>query len=342
MARFALLIAAALLVCAGAARLTPSDVHDISTEGLVSSLMSSTASSFQALVDSASSMLGGKKDKKGCGGPPAYVAIKFIVPPSEGADFEEAWLDLEKDVEKEEKPVVFDLKKTKMDNLMYIGYSEWESMRDLGEHLHSDHFQDFAKFADDHGVRWELELLRDMSKDIEDEQDDLEDWDSYIPGDAGKYIPEDYRPESKDRKHKGKGKRGHGRRTELSATALAQLAPDATDAQVAQLQSKLMKCKSLFHVVFVYIVSPKVREEFVDRWTDLAEEAIKVPGNRIFSLRKVAADNTKFLGYSTWSSWTDFHEFVHSKSMEKYVDSIADDNVVWFASPLIKIGHQEE
>ncbi|GFH30171.1 uncharacterized protein HaLaN_28969, partial [Haematococcus lacustris] len=107
--------------------------------------MSSTASSFQALVDSASSMLGGKKDKKGPGGPPAYVAIKFIVPPSEGADFEEAWLDLEKDVEKEEKPVVFDLKKTKMDNLMYIGYSEWESMRDLGEHLHSDHFQDFAK-----------------------------------------------------------------------------------------------------------------------------------------------------------------------------------------------------
>ncbi|GFH32910.1 hypothetical protein HaLaN_32205, partial [Haematococcus lacustris] len=87
-------------------------------------------------------------------------------------------------------------------------------------------------FADEHGVRWELELLKDESEDIEDEQDRrglgverrrrddddskgeqpeqpeqpeqdqalvtdlpsvlLQDWDKNIPDDARKYIPEDW------------------------------------------------------------------------------------------------------------------------------------------------------
>ncbi|KAL6754539.1 hypothetical protein V8C86DRAFT_334334 [Haematococcus lacustris] len=317
MARFALLLAAALLVCASAARMTPNEMQDINREGLVGSLMStSSASSLKALIDSAASMLGRKKDRKESGGPPAFVAIKFIVPPSESEDFEDAWLDLEEDVEKEETPLVFDLKKTKLDNLMYIGYSEWSSMRDLGEHLHSDHFQDFAKFADEHGVRWELELLKDESEDIEDEQNRRG-----LGVERRRHDDDDSKGEQPEQPEQDQ---------------------DASDAAIAQLQGKLMKKSNLFHVLVVYIVSPKVREEFMDKWTDMAEEAIKAPGNRIFSLRKVAADNTKFLAYATWDSWMDFHDFVESKTMDKYVDSIADDNVVWFATPLIKIGHQDE
>jgi len=55
-------------------------------------------------------------------------------------------LTLEKEVDdKEDANEIFDLKKTKMDNLFYFGYGEWATVTDFVDHLRSDWFMDFAE-----------------------------------------------------------------------------------------------------------------------------------------------------------------------------------------------------
>jgi quinol monooxygenase YgiN len=110
-----------------------------------------------------------KRDDKG--DKAGYVSIKFFVPPSEADDFEEAWGRLEDETEKEEDVDHFSLKKTMLDNFLYFSYGEWKSMRHVRDHFESDHFDKFSKFVDDHGIRWELRLLENLSEEVEKEEE---------------------------------------------------------------------------------------------------------------------------------------------------------------------------
>lgn len=102
----------------------------------------------------------------------AYATIRFFVPPGEYKKFENIWLDLEKDVTDKEKRVeFFDLKKTRTDNLIYFAYGEWETHKDLRDHLMSKHFETFADEVDEIGVRWEMQLLKSMSTEFEEKHD---------------------------------------------------------------------------------------------------------------------------------------------------------------------------
>jgi len=63
-------------------------------------------------------------------------------------------LTLEKEVDdKEDANEIFDLKKTKLDNLFYLGYGEWATTTDFVDHLHSDWFKDFAEVGMGGGSR---------------------------------------------------------------------------------------------------------------------------------------------------------------------------------------------
>lgn len=150
----ALLLVAAL-ACAGAARV-PDDMF----------ITSDTASG--GLRSSALGLLGVMRDVERQKGECAYANIRFFVPPGEQKHFENIWMDLEKDVMDMEKRVqFFDLKKTRTDNVIYHAYGEWESHKDLRDHLMSKHFEDFADEVDKHEVRWELQLLKSMSTEYE-------------------------------------------------------------------------------------------------------------------------------------------------------------------------------
>jgi len=100
----------------------------------------------------------------------AYMAIRFIVPAHEADDFEDKWQGLQEHCEKKEKVEHMSLKKTAMDNVVYWSYGEWESMRDLHEHFESEHFEEFSDWVDEHDIRWEMKLLDNESKEIEEEQ----------------------------------------------------------------------------------------------------------------------------------------------------------------------------
>jgi len=107
-----------------------------------------------------------KKDKEG----PVYFAIKFTVPPHEYKDFTKAWQDLEEDAVKDRGNLIYDLKKTLTDDLFFFHYSEWETGRDLFDHLTSSHFKDFVEYTTKSNVVWELEMLRNPDEQEQDRQ----------------------------------------------------------------------------------------------------------------------------------------------------------------------------
>jgi len=93
------------------------------------------------------------------------MAIKFYVPPSLSDEFEDHWSKME---DKEDQAEVFKLFAGMLDNTYYYAYSEFQEHKDLHDHLTSNHFNKFAEMVDDSGIEWELDLLTDLSEDIED------------------------------------------------------------------------------------------------------------------------------------------------------------------------------
>ncbi|KAF5835996.1 hypothetical protein DUNSADRAFT_6566 [Dunaliella salina] len=134
------LLSAVLLVGAFASRLPPSNIlAEIQSETFPAGLKH-VHKPLQAIRDNM------KKEREDWTEKTAYAFIKFIVPPSQSDDFEEAWLRLESEVrDKEDDNNIFSLKSSALDNLFYYSYGEWESVDSLVSHLQSNHFQDFAE-----------------------------------------------------------------------------------------------------------------------------------------------------------------------------------------------------
>jgi quinol monooxygenase YgiN len=342
MSRSSLVLAALLLAvagCATAARMNPM-VEVASTHG---DALANVRDSIAGLINSLSTPLVGRhREKSG----PAFTVVKYTVPPSAADDFEEAWLDLERSTMDKDDPPLYNLRKTRTDNLFYYGYAEWDSMQDLRDHVLSKHFEDFADSVDELGVRWQLEILGNESEDIEedsrngrrkDQGQQGGDWDDNIPEEYRKYIPEQYRPQHK---------RHHRKVSELSNAALATL-PNPTDATaVRDLKRELSrgrrgsKGRDVAHVLIQYFVPPERREDFVDEWLNAAEKTIEEDGNRVWSLRKVKSDNSRYYAYGTWDSVEDLRDHLESKHVQKLLDFYDDSDVVYFAVPVVPIGKE--
>jgi quinol monooxygenase YgiN len=300
-----------------------------------------------------SAMVGRHKDREESECRTTYTLVRYTVPPSSADDFEEAWLDLEKDTMDKDDPAIYNLQKTRTDNLFYWGYAEFDCMRDLRDHLRSKHFEDFAEEVDNLAVRWDLQILENLSEDIEEEQRDSRrqgqqgqqggdqggDWDKNIPEEYRKYIPDQYRP-----KHK------HNRRqvSELSKSALATLSNPNDPQAVRELKRELSKgkgrrgSKQMISIIVSYFVPPEAREDFVDEWTDAAEKTIEEDGNMVLSLRKVKTDNTRYYAYGSWETVEDLRDHLESKHMRKLFEFYQDADIVYFSSPLVNIGGDRE
>jgi len=168
MKRTALFVALAsvLLLAVDASRLDPYNEVQISTSADGYPLRGSA----QALLN----IMRGK-GKKGQGTEEDLMhmpmfTIKFFVPPSESSSFEKRFMEFSDDVNKDEKPEMFTLKKTQLTNTLYYSYAEFNDMQSMHDHFTTNHFEDFANWVDDHGIKWELELLKSLSTDIDKEQ----------------------------------------------------------------------------------------------------------------------------------------------------------------------------
>jgi len=211
--------------------------------------------------------------------------IRFTVPPCAAKEFEDEWMKLESCVMDEEKRNdEFHLKKTKLDNLFYMSYGEWDSHDDLMDHLSADHFKDFTEFIDEMDIRWELQILKDVSRDVEDKQKGM---------------------------RKADVERGRKR-------------------------------KEMAHVAIMYVLPPGEDKGFIDQWTDTAFKTIKEDGNRVYKLRKIATDNTKFYGYGTWDSMRDYMDHFHSQHLNDLVGYTNSKDIVWFLTPMEKVGRERE
>jgi len=429
-------LAAALLACVSAARMTPlMDVQKMvvsSDDSLLRSASQAFANVFKRKEDEDEDEDEDKKSHT------AYMAVKYIVPPSEGQSFEDRWEKLKDQAEKEhgEDLEVHTLKRAKLTNVLYYEYAEFNGMNKMHKHFNAKHFKDFAEWVDDHGVKWELEILKSLSDDIEeeaeegkhgdaedeyktflvgnlehkchchhcpgkgehgchcgcmeeekeqgpqvlsstsarlehkchchhcpgkgehgchcgceskkdkeqeeqDQQDDhADDWDKFVPEEYRHFIPKNVRPK-KDTHHKKHGKKD--RRSELGAAL--NLPQDASPQQIRDALRSLTRRKGgeeHAHVLVAYFVPPGEGEGFVDAWTDAAELTIKEEGNMVYSLRKVATDNTRFYCYGTWDSLDSYMEHFDSKHLGKFVDYTSDNDITWVIIPLEEVGGDEE
>ncbi|KAF6266283.1 hypothetical protein COO60DRAFT_1291745 [Scenedesmus sp. NREL 46B-D3] len=89
----------------------------------------------------------------------AHVLIRYTVPPSKQADFLDAWDKAEKGTEGEKGAHIYSLRKVLGDNMRFIAYGTWETMKDYEEHFKSDHIKELRKALDEHDIIWQLAPL---------------------------------------------------------------------------------------------------------------------------------------------------------------------------------------
>lgn len=108
------------------------------------------------------------------------------------------------------------------------------------------------------------------------------------------------------------------------------------------LQNGKAKTHGLAHVLVTYYVPAKLHGEFMEQWRDVAAQTLQEEGSHIYGLRKLATDNTVYYGYGTWESMEDVADHLKSKHVGKFLDYVDNKDIVWFLSPLKKLGKDEE
>lgn len=104
----------------------------------------------------------------------------------------------------------------------------------------------------------------------------------------------------------------------------------------AYLQSanKKRRAEDLTHVMITYNVPAMHHGSFLDTWSDTAACTWREDTNHIYGLRKVATDNTRFIGYGVWDSYEDWLDHFTSKHVQKLKDFVADKDIEWFLTPV--------
>lgn len=90
-----------------------------------------------------------------------------------------------------------------------------------------------------------------------------------------------------------------------------------------QLYEDLLHDNRKVHAAVLFSVPPGKGDAFVDAWLDEAEDTIKEEGNRVYSLRKVASDNTRYVAYGIWDTEEDLEDHFdseHAEDLRKFVD----------------------
>jgi quinol monooxygenase YgiN len=96
------------------------------------------------------------------------------------------------------------------------------------------------------------------------------------------------------------------------------------------------------HVIIHYMVPPHAQEEFEEAWDQAEKGTEEEKGAHIYSLRKVFNNNYAYYAYGTWDSMSDFHAHFESDHVRELRKTLDKHDVIWYLSPLRKIGHQPE
>lgn len=108
------------------------------------------------------------------------------------------------------------------------------------------------------------------------------------------------------------------------------------------LQKGKAKTHGLAHVLVTYYVPAAHHSEFKDQWRSVAQETLQEEGSHIYGLRKLATDDHTWFGYGTWETLEDVEDHLASKHVQKFLDYVDSKDIVWFLSPLKKLGKDEE
>jgi quinol monooxygenase YgiN len=96
------------------------------------------------------------------------VVFKYYVPPSKTDDFLDNWRKMGDKTSGEKRITTSVLHKTMEDNVVFIGYGEWEDEEAFKEHMEQDYVSDHLAYLRDEDIplRWQLvnKLTRDVNK----------------------------------------------------------------------------------------------------------------------------------------------------------------------------------
>eukprot|EP00882_Tetradesmus_deserticola_P000351 GHRQ01000387.1.p1 GENE.GHRQ01000387.1~~GHRQ01000387.1.p1 ORF type:complete len:264 (+),score=150.03 GHRQ01000387.1:164-955(+) len=90
------------------------------------------------------------------------------------------------------------------------------------------------------------------------------------------------------------------------------------------------------YVAFKYYVEPKNKQMFVEAWQKLEEATKDEKQLVIFDLKKPMTDNLLWVGYGEWKSMSDYLEHFESSYVQDFLDSLAENDIAWSLTPLIR------
>jgi quinol monooxygenase YgiN len=95
------------------------------------------------------------------------VVFKYYVPPSKADDFVDNWRKMEDGARDEKHNIIFDLKKTIDDNVVFIGYGEWRDEDAFKDHLSQGYVRDFFDYLLDEDIPLRWQPLFKLTKDVD-------------------------------------------------------------------------------------------------------------------------------------------------------------------------------
>ena len=110
-----------------------------------------------------------KHDYKG-----VYVVFKYYVPPSKADDFVDSWRKMEDGARDEKHLTTAVLHKTMEDNVVFIGYGEWEDEEAFKDHLEKDYVNDFLQYLRDEDIPLRWQLVNKLTGDVNKYKDNVD------------------------------------------------------------------------------------------------------------------------------------------------------------------------
>lgn len=89
----------------------------------------------------------------------ARIKFTYFVDPSMHKEFIDEWRKMEEKVAEEKGNRLYDLKKSTTDNVMFMGYGEWDSFDDWMRHSEEDYVEEFIKWVGENEVHYHWEPL---------------------------------------------------------------------------------------------------------------------------------------------------------------------------------------
>lgn len=83
----------------------------------------------------------------------AIISSRYIVPPSVHDEFIDKWQSVFDKTGDEQQCIMYDMAKTKIDNVVFSTYGEWQNWDAFNQHLDSDYVKDWVSFLSENEIK---------------------------------------------------------------------------------------------------------------------------------------------------------------------------------------------